>query len=108
MGIFERIFGHREKPTMQRTTVDRPFCIERPQIGFLNLLGQAGEVLAEADRLVLAPLFAVAKVQTATAPAFRCEVLFIYCIIDDAGRIGSTHVGLRDLIKSSGAYVAVV
>jgi hypothetical protein len=105
VGFFANLFGGRKSGT-RITTVDRPFRIPNPTIGFLNLQGASGAELAEADRQALSPLFKESRSSTDTVP--KCEVLFLYCTVDAQGRIVGSANGIRDLIKDAGAYVAVV
>lgn len=63
MGLFSRLFG-RGQATQARsrqrlTTVDHPFRIDTPRIGFLNLRGPGGQAIAQADRQALSPFFAI-------------------------------------------------
>lgn len=105
MGFLSTLFGSR-RSTAQTTTVDRPFRIPSPGIGFLNLQGSSGAALAAADQRVLSPLFKTSHESTDVVP--RCEVLFLYCTVDAQGRIEGHSTSIRDLIKQAGAYVAVV
>jgi hypothetical protein len=105
MGFLSSLFGGR-KSAMQTTTVDRPFRIRNPSIGFLNLQGVSSAALAEADRRAISPLFRKSYESTDTVP--KCDVLFLYCTIDARGKVVSSPTGIRDLIKDAGAYVAVV
>jgi hypothetical protein len=57
MSFLSRFFGGRTKTYARLATVDRPFIIRDPTIGFLNLLGEAGAPLLEADKLAVGPLF---------------------------------------------------
>ncbi len=104
MGFFSKLFGARESSV--RTTVDRPFRISSPNIGFLNLQGAQGAALAEADQIALSPLFIASNASTDIVP--KCAVLFIYCTLDANGKIVGSSFGVRQLIKEAGAYVAVV
>ena len=105
MGFFSNLFGGRRSSTMT-TTVDRPFRIANPTIGFLNLQGSSGTALAAADQRVLSPLFKASHASTDMVPS--CEVLFLYCTLDAQGKILGNAKSIRDLIKNAGAYVAVV
>lgn len=102
MGLLSKVFGSRKVTT----TADHPLVLPRPALGFLNLKGADGERMMEADARMLAPLFS--RVEKGTQSAPRCEVLFIYCDLDAAGKVTGSAQGIRDLIKSAGAYVAVV
>jgi hypothetical protein len=103
--FLKKLFGARESST-RTTTVNAPFRIQNPRIGFLNLQGESGTALAEADRRTLSPLFKESHISSDAVPA--CEVLFIYCTIDAAGKVAASRTGVRDLIGAAGAYVAVV
>lgn len=106
MTLLSRLLGRGEKRTV-RTTVQRPFCIHQPIIGFLNLLGPRGDLLVAADRRALSPPFAESRVSSGAVP--RAHVLFIYCDIGADGQVlGGGGPGLPELIKSAGAHVAVV
>jgi hypothetical protein len=105
MGFLSNLFGGR-RPGTQTTTPDRPFRIPNPGIGFLNLQGASGASLAAADHRILSPLFGASHASTDVVP--RCEVLFLYCTVDAQGKIQGHSTSIRDLIKSAGAYVAVV
>lgn len=105
MGFLSNFFSG-SKSSTQNTTVDRPFRIPSPSIGFLNFLGAQGAVLVAADQKVLAPLFRASYESTAIVP--KCEVLFLYCTVDARGKVVGSPFGIRQLIKEAGAYVAVV
>jgi hypothetical protein len=106
MTLFSRLFGRSEARTVNKA-VQQPFRIQRPIIGFLNLLGPKGDLLLAADRRALSPPFAESRVSSGAVP--RAHVLFIYCELGADGQVsGSGGAGLRDLIKSAGAKVAVV
>jgi hypothetical protein len=112
MGLFSRLFGSREPAqaavasTSRQTTGSDPFRIDNPVIGFLNVQGSAGEEAMRADRHVLQPLFVEMHESRSEIP--RCQVLFLYTDVDPSGKIIGRDDSLRDIIKSAGAYVAVV
>jgi hypothetical protein len=89
-----------------RTTVSRPLKINDPTIGFLNLCGEAGARLLEADKLALAPLFGQSKFSDGLPPP-QCDVLFIYCSLSPQPDASEAFTSPRNLIKSARAYVAV-
>ena len=80
--------------------------IKSPRLGFLNLKGAAGEQDLAEDRSAFASMFSVTEESTAEPPS--CDVLFIYCDFEPDGRISDSAAGLRELIRDSGARVAVV
>lgn len=112
MGLFSRLFGSRkpEKPvtvcTTRTTTVQNPFRIDNPVIGFLNVRGRAGEEEMKADQKTLQPLFG--EVQESRSEVLQCAVLFLYSDVDAAGKIVGRNDGIREIIKAAGAYIAVV
>jgi hypothetical protein len=107
MAWFSNLFGRRGTTTTVMTTIGQPFRVYQPIIGFLNLLGPKGGMLLEADRSVLSPLFTTSRVSSSAVP--RAHVLFVYCdITADGSVVGGGGARLRDLIKSAGAYVAIV
>jgi hypothetical protein len=103
MRFLAQLFG---KTRVQTTTAERPFQIRGPSIGFLNLLGADAAALVEADQRMLAPLFKQVRSSTHRVP--RCQVLLIYCKLDEAGAVVGAPAGLRNVVKQAGAYVAVV
>ena len=105
MGIFSKLLSGR-RPQTVRTTADRPFRISRPTIGFLNLQGASGNVLAQSDRNLLGPLFDHVSESASEVP--RCEVLFIYCALHPDGTVDGSPESIREVIKKAGAYVAVI
>lgn len=80
--------------------------IEKPILGLLDLSdgAYASEVLA--DRATLSSLFYFVSDSTTWPP--KCDVLFVYCQIEADGRIRGLEMGLRDLIRESGAPIVVV
>jgi hypothetical protein len=104
MNFLSRFFSRGRKSSFQSTTADRPLRIANPAIGFLNHAGAAGAILSQADQRVLSPLFKVLRTSEDLPP--RCDVLFLYCTIDVKGPISTPAI--RELIKSAGAYVAVI
>lgn len=91
MGMFSKLFGPRK---VEAT------------LGILDLSnGSASETVA-ADQASVATLFTNVNISTRLAPA--CGVLFVYCTIGADGRIPGYRLGLREIIRDSGATVVVV
>ncbi len=105
MGIFSKLFN-RPQATLQATTVKRPFVVERPTIGFYNLLGKKTDALVAADVAALAPAFSSSKTSTDKIPP--CNVLFLYCQLDAAGNVKGTNKSLRTIIKEAQACIVVI
>jgi len=104
MSLLSKLFG--SSTTSVRTTVNRPLKIQDPSIGFLNLCGEAGARLLEADKRSLGPLFSQTKVSDRLPPP-QCDVLFIYCTLSPQPDASEPVAAPRDLIKSARACVAV-
>ena len=85
----------------------RAVVIDQPKVAFVNLSGTSCEAIAAADQAVMAGLFD-GKVQSATAPVPACDVLFLYCACEPSGRIVGQALSLRDVIRESGASLAVI
>ena len=104
MSLFSKLFGSRASTIT--TTVSRPLKIHDPTIGFLNLRGETGALLLEADKGALGSLFSRTKVSDALPPP-QCDVLFIYCSLDPQADASVPIASPRDLIKSARASVAI-
>jgi hypothetical protein len=105
MGLLALLFTGRKVQTRQ-TTTDNPLRIPNPRLGFLNLQAESGAEILSTDRRVMLSLFSASEVSDSAPP--KCDVLFIYCTLDNDGRIAGSKVKVRDLITSAGAYIAVV
>jgi len=104
VGLLSKLFG---SPTRSvRTTINRPLEIQDPTIGFLNLCGEPGLLLLEADKQALAPLFSQTKVSDKLPPP-QCDVLFIYCNLNLEAGASDPIASPRSLIKEARAYIAV-
>jgi len=84
----------------------KPTLIEKPILGLLDLSGGAAVADVKADRDALGSLFYSVTESTSWLP--KCDVLFVYCHIDDDGAIRGWKSGLRDLIRESGAPIVVL
>jgi hypothetical protein len=104
MNFLARLLSRGRQSSIQRTTADRPLRIANPAIGFLNHAGAAGASLSQADQRILSPLFKVIKTSEDLPP--RCDVLFLYRNFNPEG--STSTPAIRELIKSAGAYVAVI
>ena len=89
------------------TSVDNPYIIANPVIGFVNLLGSAGNSLLEQDRKALAGVFEN-RVHVADRTLPRCNVLFLYCGLEPSGSVTGLSASFREVIKGAGAHVAVL
>lgn len=84
----------------------RAATIKSPSIGFLDLSGGEFTELLREDKNALSPLFESPVESSSTPP--KCNVLFLYFrLTEDGGIQGSNH-RLRELVRDSGASVAVV
>lgn len=103
MEWLKRILG---SSSTRRITVDNPLVIESPRIGFFNLLDSSARSILEEDKQAFRPLFAAIEESNVIPPV--CDVLMIYARVESDGRIAGSTVGLRDIIRQSGAAIVVV
>ncbi|MBM3802856.1 MAG: hypothetical protein FJW26_11180 [Acidimicrobiia bacterium] len=80
--------------------------IEAETLGILNLCGDGAAGWAAADKAALAQLFQNVKESEQQPPG--CNLLLLYCTIDNDGSIVGSRLGLREIIRDSGAPVVVV
>jgi hypothetical protein len=78
--------------------------IRDPSLGVLNLAGASD--IAASDVQVIAPYFSEVR-RSVDAPP-RCDVLLLYCELDSAGAVKGSTRSLREIIRDTGAAVAVV
>ncbi len=90
----------------RRITVDNPLIVESPRIAFLNLLGPAGEALVNEDERTFAPLFN--SVETSNSEPPSCDVLMLYCDLQNDGVIAGHLRSLRDIIDAAQAPIVIV
>ena len=83
-----------------------PVIISSPRLGFLNLMDEEGAGLMEADKEAFEARFSGIQVSTTAPPP--CDVLFIYANISAAGRILGSESGLKEIVRNSGACVAIM
>jgi hypothetical protein len=84
----------------------RPRVLKSPKVGLLRLSTSSPVDLAETDVAWLSGLFASVVVTGAAIP--RCDVLFIYGDIAVNGRLTGSVLGLREIVRDSGASIVVV
>jgi hypothetical protein len=89
------------------TTFNNPFIIPNPKLGFVNLAGSAGKDLVEKDRAALRNVFG-SNIEVAERALPRCNVLFLYCALDASARVAGASFSFRDVIKGTGAHIAVL
>jgi hypothetical protein len=99
----KQLFGM--EPT-RLVTLDNPLIVESPRIAFLNLFGPAGEALVNEDKRVLAPLFN--SVETSNSEPPSCDVLMIYCDLQNDGGIAGHSASLRDIMDAAKASIVIV
>lgn len=98
MNWLKRIFTPKPPPT-RVTTMRNPLVIRAPRLSFLNLIGPAVAHLVAADRAALGQLFRNSEESRNVEP---CDVLMVYCEVNDDGRT------LKQLVETSQALVVVV
>jgi len=94
-------------PAMPRRVSAPPPVIVAPTIGFLNLGGATYAALAAQDRAEIGFLFSD-RVEASTITVPHCDVLFAYCIFDPSGGMLGQRQSLGELIRESGARIAVI
>lgn len=106
MNILSKLLGRRtERVQSIKTTVDAPFRIPNPIIGFVCVTPSQAPLM-EADRAALGPLFH--ECRSSTTEITRCHVLFLYCHVQKDGSLPNIRMRVRDFIEASGAYIAVL
>lgn len=106
MGVLSRFFSRgAPQPSAIPTTVDTPFRIDHPVIGFYCPAPALVEQM-RADKAALGPLFDAVRESTQDAP--KCNVLCVYSRFGPDGSLAHSSTRLRDLIKAAGAHVAIV
>ncbi|HKC66517.1 MAG TPA: hypothetical protein VKB86_22930 [Pyrinomonadaceae bacterium] len=90
----------------RRITVDNPLIIESPRIAFLNLSGSVAESLLNEDKDAFAPLFTAIETSDSDIP--NCDVLIIYCDLNNNGVVAGQSKSLRDIIDDAGAPIVIV
>jgi len=83
-----------------------PLVLASPRLALLNLAGAPAAPLLVEDRAALVPLLGPARESDGPPP--RCDVLFLYCEIEPDGQVRNSSLGLRELIRETGAKIVVV
>ena len=106
MSFLSKLLGQRQqKERVTKITVDAPFRIANPIIGFVCVT-PSQVPLMEADRATLGPLFH--ECCSSTTAITRCHVLFLYCHLQPDGSLPNVKESVRDFIEASGARIAVL
>jgi hypothetical protein len=71
-----------------------------------NLKSERAENLAKTDAIWLSRLFDRVTIGNSAVP--RCDVLFLYVDITANGTIAGSPLGLREIVRDSGAKIVVV
>jgi hypothetical protein len=91
----------------QTTSATNPYVIRNPSLGLLNLMGEAGSAMLKQDHDDFANQFST-SINVGTDQVLKCNVLFVYCLLEPSGRIAGQQFSLRDVIKATGAHIVVV
>src|SRR5262249_25160456 len=89
----------------RRVTARNPLVIDSPRIAFLNLIGPEADNLLNQDKQALGNLFSSVETNGSGAPS--CEVLMIYCDLNDDGTIAGDSPSLRDIIDAAAAQLII-
>jgi len=84
-----------------------PVVVNRPQLGVLNLVGAGARPSVAEDLKALAPLFGK-PVEARNGVPPKCDVLLIYARLTAAGKVEHSDLGIREIVRDSGATVALV
>lgn len=84
----------------------RSMVLRDPKVGLLNLADEKAAKFAENDAAWLSRQFETVMVSVAVVP--RCDVLFLYADIAANGVIAASALGLREIVRDSGAKIVVV
>ena len=88
------------------TFVSSSPTIKSPRLAFYNIDQGRWDGLVSEDRKALEGLFGAAHLSAAGVP--DCDVLFLYCTIEQTGKIAASPLGLGEIIRDSGAKIVVV
>ena len=91
---------------VKNASSSNPYIITSPKLGILNLLGKSGDALVAEDKNGLSSLFS-ASVESHGEPPL-CDVLLLYCEIQDNGSLVGTSDSLREIIYKSRAPIVIV
>lgn len=90
----------------QRGTRANPTLIRSPKLGILNLKDRSATGIVATDRSAVTRFFATVVETSNGVPS--CDVLLVYCDFDSDGNVVSSTLGLREIVRDSGAKVAIV
>ncbi|HEY5731436.1 MAG TPA: hypothetical protein VIS72_15410 [Anaerolineales bacterium] len=80
--------------------------LESPTLGIYNLSGSVSAQIIEEDIKSFGHIFSSVIESTNAPPTWN--VLFLYCYIEPDGGVHESHLGLREIIRVSGALIVVV
>ena len=89
----------------RRGRTNAPIYISNPQFAMLDLKGGRASGLMAEDCDLLTPLLGK-PLQTTSVT--KCDILFLYCDLTLDGAFMNYHLGLREIIRDSGAKIVVV
>ena len=90
----------------QGGTLANSTLIRSPKLGILNLKGGSVVGIVAADRSAVTSFFATIAETTKSAPS--CDVLLVYCDFDSDGNVIGSTLGLREIVRDSGAKIVIV
>jgi hypothetical protein len=80
--------------------------ISEPKLGIMNVMGSKALALIGEDQKAFPPLFGKPLESTKGPP--KCDVLLLYAHLDESGKVSRSALGLREIIRDSGAIVVIV
>lgn len=84
----------------------RPPVLSNPTIGVMAIAPAGAAAYVKRDAAFLTTLFGDVEVMDATPP--KCDVLFVYATFSPDGSVIGSMLGLREIIRDSGALIVVV
>jgi hypothetical protein len=89
----------------EQTAENKPYCITRPVVGFVCMNSSFSPLMAQ-DWYSISNLFSESRSSFTQIPL--CNVLLLYCTLEEDGSIAGSSLRLRDAIKLAGAHIAIV
>jgi len=80
--------------------------LESPTLGIHNLSGNDFTQIIDEDKKSLGHFFS-SVIESIDVPPI-CNVLFLYCHIERDGSVRASHLGLREIIRDSGALIVII
>lgn len=100
---YSELFPNDFRPSPQGATTILNHIV---QFGIFNLKGDVAQQIITTDTAALEPILGRAIQSTEAVP--KCDVLFLYCDLDLNAGVLNSKDGLFEIIRNSGAVIAVL